>query len=81
VIILVIEIYGYYHQVLLTGKKCPKQQLMHKYLQAKELTDEMTELPYMFCRLYNFEPIPYNSDTEVDFVIDTDTDRIYSPSY
>lgn len=35
----------------------------------------------VFSRLHNFEKIPYEPDIEVDFVIDNDTDRIYSPSY
>jgi hypothetical protein len=81
VIILIIEIDGYFFQVLLKGKKCTKQQLKQKYLQAEELTYELKDLPNVFCRLHNFVQIPYDSDTEVDFVIDTDTNSIYSPSY
>ncbi|WP_409292883.1 hypothetical protein [Peribacillus sp. SCS-37] len=82
-IILIIEIEGYSIQVLLTGKKCSKQQLKQEYLQAKELTYEIKDLPNVLCRLHNFEQIPYESesDREVDFVIDIDTERIYSPSY
>jgi hypothetical protein len=81
VIILVIEFDGYFFQVLLTGKKCSKQELKQKYLQAKELTYGTNDLPNVFCRIHNFEQIPYDKDTEDDFVIDTDTDRIFSPSY
>ncbi|MGG3738925.1 hypothetical protein [Aeribacillus pallidus] len=80
-VILIIEMDGFFHQVLLTGKKCSKQQLKQKYLQAKELTFEKNDLPDVFCRLQNFEQIPYDNEIKVDFVIDTDTDRIYSPSY
>ena len=80
-IILIIEIDGYFFQVLLTGKKCSKQQLKQKYLQAKEFTSEIKDLPNVFCRLHNFELIPYDCEIKVEFVIDTDTDRIYSPSY
>jgi hypothetical protein len=80
VIILIIEIDGYFHQVLLTGKKCTKQQLKQKYLNAKELSYEIKDLPGVFCRLHNFEQIPYDNDIKVELVIDTDTDRIYSPS-
>lgn len=40
----------------------------------------MKDLPNVFCRLHNFEQLPYDVDVEVEFVIDTDTDRIYSPS-
>ena len=78
---MIIEMDGYYHQVLLSGKKSSKQQLKKKYLQAKQLTDDIKDLPNVFCRLNNFEPLPYDNNVEIDIVIDTDTDRIYSPSY
>ncbi|MFJ8087796.1 hypothetical protein ACIQ7N_06280 [Lysinibacillus sp. NPDC095746] len=78
---LIIEIDGYFHQALVIGKKCSKQQLNYKYLLAKELTDEIRDFPKLFCRLHNFELIPYDSEIEVDFVIDTDTDRIHRSSY
>ncbi len=76
---LIIEIDGYFHQALVTGKKCSKHQLNYKYLLAKELTYEIRDFPNLFCRLHNFECIPYDSEIEVDFVIDTD--RIYRPPY
>lgn len=79
--ILIIEIDGFFHQVLLTGKKCSKHQLKQKYFQAKELTCEIRDLHNVFCRLHNFEQISYTDDITVEFVIDTDTDIIYSPSY
>lgn len=78
---MVIEIDGYFDKVLLTGKKCSKQQLKQKYLQAKKLTYEIKDLPNVFCRLHNFEQIPYDYVLKVEFVIDYDTDRIYSPAY
>ena len=39
--------------------------------------------PELFCRMHHFDRVPYDSEIEVDFVIDTDTDtdRIYQPSY
>jgi hypothetical protein len=77
---LIIEIDGYFQTVLITGRKCNKQQLKQKYLQAKELASEIKDLPNVFCRLNNFELIQYDGDIKVDFAIDTDTDRIYSPS-
>lgn len=80
-IILIIEIDGYYHQVLLIGKMCSKRQLQQKYRKAKYLTCNTKELPNVLCELYNFDQIPYNSNAKADFVIDTDTDRIYSPFY
>lgn len=80
---MIIEIDGFFQQVLLTGKKCSKQQLKLKYLKAKELALETSnsDLANVFCSLHNFEQIPYSNHIKVDFVIDTDTDRIYSPSY
>ncbi|MFC6039538.1 hypothetical protein ACFPYN_08885 [Paenisporosarcina macmurdoensis] len=78
---MIIEIDGYLHQALLTGKKCTKKQLKQKYLEAKELTYEISDIPNVFCRLHNFEHILFDSKIKVDFVIDTDTDRIYTPSY
>ncbi|MDN3439997.1 hypothetical protein QMA04_18055 [Planococcus sp. APC 3900] len=78
---MIIEIEGYLIQVLLTGKKCTKQQLKQMYLQADKLTYEYFDFPDVFCRLHSFEQIPYSEDIEVDFVIDTDTGGIYTPSY
>lgn len=79
--ILIINIDGYHHQVLVSGKKCTKRQLVDKYRHTKELSDEIRDLPKLFCILHNFDEIPYDFNMKVDFVIDTDTDRIYSPSY
>ena len=78
---MIIEIDGYFNQAILTGRKCSKQQLKQMYLQAKELTLDTGNLPSIFCRLHNFGQVSYSEDIKVDFVIDTDTDRIYSPSY
>lgn len=78
---MIIEIEGYFNQAILTGRKCSKQQLKQMYIQAKELTLDTGNLPNLFCRLHNFEQVPYSKDIKVDFVIDADTDRIYSPSY
>ena len=78
---MIIEMDGYFNQAILTGRKCSKQQLKQMYLQAKKLTLDTGNLPNIFCRLYSFEQVPYSEDMKVDFVIDSDTDRIYSPSY
>lgn len=76
---MIIEIDGFYNQTLLTGRKCSKKQLKQMYLQAKELSFDSSDLPNIFCRLHNFELVTYLDDIKVDFVLDTDTDRIYSP--
>lgn len=80
-LILNIEIDGYFHQVLITGKKISWQDLKRIYIQAKELSHDIKDLPSVFCRISNYEEIPYDNDMHIDFVIDTDTDRIYSPAY
>ncbi|MFD2680951.1 hypothetical protein [Bacillus seohaeanensis] len=33
---MIIELDGYFHQVLLAGKKCSKQELQQKYRETKE---------------------------------------------
>ena len=78
---IIIEMDGYFQQVLLTGKTCSKKELREKYLIAKELTLEIGDFPHVFCSLHNFVQLPYTNQLKVDFVIDTDTDRIYSRSY
>lgn len=78
---MIIEIDGFFNQALLTGRKCSKQQLKQMYFQAKKLTFDSSDFSNVFCRLHNFEQIPYSEDIKVDFILDTDTDRIYSPSY
>lgn len=80
-IILIIKIDSFFCQALLSGKKCSIQQLKQMYFQAKEITFDYKDFPKVFCRLHNFDEIPYSKYIEVDFVFDTDTDRIYSPTY
>ncbi len=78
---IILEIDGYFQQVLLTGKPCTKQQLRKMYLEAKGLSSEISDLPTVFSKLHKFEQINFDKDIRVDFVIDTDTDRIYATSY
>lgn len=54
---------------------------MKRYINAKALTSDILDLPAIFCRINSFDQLAYNEDIEVDYVIDTDTDRIYKPSY
>jgi hypothetical protein len=80
---MIIELDGYFHQVLLSGKGCSQQELSQMYLQVKGLTNDVRNIPEVFCRINNFEKLPYDHKQKVDFVIDTDTDTdwIYKPSY
>lgn len=78
---MIIEVDGYFNQALLIGQKCSKRQLKQMYLQANQLTFGPDDFFGVFCKLHHFEQIPYPNNIEVDFVLDTDTGRIYSPSY
>lgn len=79
--LVIIEIDGFYCHALLSGKKYSKKQLKQMYWQSKQLTCDPKDFHYVFCRLYNFEKINFSEDIEVNFVLDIDTDRIYSPTY
>jgi len=78
---VIIKIDGFHGQTLLSGKKRSKRKLREMYKESLSLITNVEELPKIFCILYNFEQIPYSSDIQIDFVIDTDTGRIYTPSY
>ncbi len=78
---MIVEIDGYFTQALLTGRKCSKKELKQKYLQALSMVNDIRNLPDVFCRLHRFEQLPFDDEIEIDFVIDTDTDYIYSPTY
>ncbi|MDN7240757.1 hypothetical protein QWY14_03100 [Planococcus sp. N028] len=78
---MIISIDGYFQEILLTGKKCSSQELKQKYLQARKLAEQMQDLPYVFSRLHRFDVLPWDVGIEVDYVIDTDTDQIYIPTY
>jgi len=72
-LILIIEIDGYFHQVLLTGKKLVGKNWRKSIYRQKNCL--------VILRISNYEEIPYDSGMHVDFVIDTDIDRIYTPTY
>ncbi|MES9685703.1 hypothetical protein ABWK22_22915 [Gottfriedia acidiceleris] len=55
--------------------------MKQKYLQALSMINDISDLPDVFCRLHRFEQLPFDDEIEVDFVIDTDTDYIYSKKY
>lgn len=78
---MIIEIEGYDFQAILFGKKCSEHELKQMYIAALRNVTNRNQLPRKFCSLYGFDEVMYDSEIEVDFVIDTDTDRIYSPQY
>ncbi|STO07589.1 Uncharacterised protein [Exiguobacterium aurantiacum] len=76
---MIIEIDGYWGSVYLSGKKCSKQRISEMYRQTKERVTDIQDFPDIFCRLHRFDRISCSSDGNIDFVLDTDTDRIYTP--
>ena len=71
---MLILMEGYEQEILLSGKRCTLTQLREQYRHAKHD-------PIIWCMIYRFQQLPYDEAIEVDFVIDTDTGRIYKPRY
>lgn len=72
---------GYDQQVLLSGPNYTLEQLNKFYKQAKKQASLSIEITQFLCSYYQFNRIPYDATIQVAFVIDTDTGRIYSPTY
>ncbi len=69
----------FFQQVMVWGRKCNQYELNTMYYHALTRVTHIEELAKVFCDLYHFEIVPYSADLRVDFVIDTDINRIYSP--
>lgn len=82
-VVVIIEMNGFFAKAILIGKRCTQKELKQKFFQALDMMidENQIEIIQVFCRLHHFEPIAYSKDTEADFVIDLDTDRIYKPWY
>ena len=78
---MLVEMDGYDQQVLLAGPSYTFKQLNKIYRQAKKQASSSTEIAKFMCSYYQFSRIPYDATIQVAFVIDTDTGRIYSPTY
>ena len=78
---MLVEVDGYDQQVLLTGPIYTLKQLNIIYRQAKKQATSSIEVAQFLCSYYQFSQIPYDASVQVEFVIDTDTGRIYSPTY
>lgn len=78
---LIVEIDGYFENVLIIGKTCSISELRKKYEIAKTRCTNINEFADIFCRMFQFERLPFSEEIDVrpDVVIDTDTDRIYAP--
>ncbi|MEK4106824.1 hypothetical protein [Paenibacillus odorifer] len=80
---VIIEIDGYFENVLLKGKTCSIIELRNMYIIAKSHCTNINDISAIFCRLFEFELIheAYKEGIGIDFVIDTDTDHVYTPRY
>lgn len=76
-----IEVDGYYEQVLLSGESCTLKELRCMYMQVKRQAVNVFDVPSILVAQYGFTRVPYDESVQVAFVIDTDTDRIYAPTY
>lgn len=78
---MLVEMDGYDQQVLLSGPSYTLEQLNKFYKQAKKQASSSPEIAKFMCPYYQFSRISYDATIQVAFVIDTDTGRIYSPTY
>jgi hypothetical protein len=78
---MIVRIESYFiHDVILSGKKCSKEELKRKLISTISKTDTIDFVPF-FCRMFQFEEMPFTDDIEADFVIDLDTYLVYKPRY
>ncbi|AIQ51052.1 hypothetical protein D3C75_381570 [compost metagenome] len=78
---MIVEIDGYFENVLLIGKTCSIIELKNMYIIVKSHCTNIMDIPAIFCRLFDFELIYEVYKEGIDFVIDTDTDHVYTPRY
>ena len=79
---MIIELDGYSYQALLQSyQNYSISEMKEMYLELKVKIESLSELPKAFCTTYNMIEINKTIETKPDIVIDTDTDRIYSPQY
>lgn len=76
-----IEVDGYYEQVLLSVESCTLQELRQIYRLVKKQASSHADMPRLLVSQYGYTRLPYDASVKVAFVIDTDTDRIYAPTY
>lgn len=78
---MLVEVDGFDQQVQLSGPSYTLKQLNKIYRQAQKQASSSIEITQFICSYYQFSRIPYDATIQVEFVIDTDTGRIYSPTY
>lgn len=79
---MIIEIDGYFISAFFVCEPdINHQELIISYRKTKEISSKTEEIPVLLKKLLNLREIQKYEGLEVDFVIDTDTDRIYKPRY
>ncbi|MBY0217961.1 hypothetical protein [Paenibacillus illinoisensis] len=80
---MIVEIDGYFENVLIIGKACSISELKMKYKIAKTRCTDISKFADIFCGMFQFErlPPPHEIDVRPEVVIDTDTDRNYAPRH
>lgn len=79
---MLIEVTGHFtDEMFLHGKKHEILELKNMFAYASEQSEQTSDFPNVFCKLFNFEFIPYSPDIKVDVIFDTDTHRAYRPFY
>lgn len=56
-------------------------ELNNMFAFALEHSEQTSVFPHVFCKLFDFQLIPFSPDIKVEVVFDTDTHRFYRPFY
>lgn len=77
---MIIEIESVDGNLLIHGKRIEQNELQSS---TKELLLSIGEQDFVsaFCTRFGYEPIDYDSDIKVDYMIDLDTHLIIKPKY
>jgi len=80
---VIVEIDGYYENVLLIGKPYSISELRNQLVIIKGHCITMNEFADVFCRLFQYERLSSTSKEDIrpDIVIDTETDLVYKIRY
>lgn len=79
---MIIEVDGYLiHSYFISEKDINHQELKTTYRKIKKLSSKTEEIPSLLKEHLNLREIQNDGGLKVDYVIDTDTDRIYKPRY
>lgn len=74
---MLVGIESHFGDGVISGKECTKKELKKRMKKVLELIEKTEDFTLLFCRMYNFEQLPYSEDmirqTEVKFTIDLDT--------